>query len=313
MICLIHGSWQRTIGSVDTAGFVSFCFIATEEFWIEWIHHELELGPNNTNSRESNHALEEEQHCRSIIQLFKRAVTAVPQVELWLEYLKFLKIKRFQGGRFSAGTTAAGGNPCSPFVTNAIIRRACEHALKEVGLHPTEGPKLWSFYRKFEVQLLNVLLEQNGVNPNSDQITGSISFPSTPTTVTKSVLEPLSIESLKGTHLHITQYQRVITTLSASHSHPFRRKSPRSSVAFSLPSHQSSDQLLDASDGANVQVPESCSSHEVSRPSTQVFKNPNHHDPSSRIVQQVNRVRSLFCRQMTLPLAGLPDLFDEYR
>lgn len=33
----------------------------------------------------------------------------------------------------------------------------------------------------------------------------------------------------------------------------------------------------------------------------------------SQILKQVNRIRELFCRQMVLPLAGLPDLFDEYR
>lgn len=211
---------------------------ATEEFWNDWIESEQER--------------DEELY---IIQLYKRAVAAIPQVELWLQYLKFLRSRRYQG---------------SPSITNGVLRRSCELSLRELGLHATEGPRLWSFYRHFEVQLLNRLMEPDGVSDESSALLESSSL-RTPTILPPSVLAGGLHTSRPNTPLSI-----VPSTPSAD-SHP-------SEIS---PSEQPSEVT------------------ETSRPMS-TSKLPS-------VLQQVNRIRNLFCRQMTVPLAGLPDLFDEYR
>lgn len=217
-------------------------FSATEEFWNEWIKSEEGIMDD-----------------RYIIQLYKRAVTAVPQVEVWLECLKFLKIRRFH---------------VPPSVTNAVVRRACEHALRELGLHATEGPKLWSFYRHFEVQILNNMME-HGLTPGDSSVSESPNIP---------IVESSKIRSPNTMDPNCSN--------SSSH-HKRLHGTPTPSTDGNQVLSVDLSQFSEASDNCR----------RVPTPATD----------GSRIIQQVNRIRNLFSRQMTLPLAGLPDLFDEYR
>lgn len=306
------------------ASFIS----ATSEFWIDWIRDELELissnetitcdDANNPSSTSSN--VDEEPLYRFLIQLCKRAVTAVPEVEVWLVYLRFLKVKRFRGGAHS-------------FIATATIRRTCEHALKELGLHATEGPKLWSFYRHFEVHLLNNMLEQHGAEgfiPENHQhlhqpvvAISTISSNACPSP-TPSTIESPSKQSLAYSEIAESTSQASISQQSVKSS--IQTQSYHSPVISSSLSSSSSIRPSDLSSLSSLsQKPFRVVSHSVDVPpgvpshdSQFAFPTPKSHlgsqlDSTSRIIHQVNRIRTLFCRQMTLPLVGLPDLFDEYR
>lgn len=116
----------------------------TEEFWVNWICeekealHEAEAGANPTGN---STAVE-----RRITHLYRRALAAVPTADLWVDYLKFLR-------------QMCMASQIPPAVGALHMRRACETAVRDIGLHTTEGPKVWRFYRNFEQMLLNALLD----------------------------------------------------------------------------------------------------------------------------------------------------------
>lgn len=99
--------------------------------------------------------------------------------------------------------------------------------MRDLGLHGTEGPKIWSVYRHIEQQILQEMLQR--MNP-------------------------------------------MITDTSAT---------------------------VDGPDALNH---DTLSNSPMLKP-----------DLLKAVEQQVEYIRNLFCRQMRLPLAGLQDLWDEYR
>jgi squamous cell carcinoma antigen recognized by T-cells 3 len=184
-----------------------YYYVATEEFWLSWIFEVKEKLGNVTKP------CDEVPLEFRIKQLYHASLTLCPTADLWVSYLKFLKHR-------SLSSTNLGIR--SQIIHASYIRRMCECAVRDFGLHGTEGPKIWSVYRHFEQLILQKILElaNCGESPN-------------------------------------TQDRKDVQTVAPN------------SLA--------------------------------------------ERDPLKMAKQQTERVRSLFCRQMQLPLSGLQDLWDEYR
>lgn len=123
----------------------SYC-PTTEEFWMGWI---VDCKEKLLAALTVADELAWERH---IVQLYRGSVAACPSADLWVSYLKFLKQRRAAG-------TAPGGMNRAPPISQAHIRRTCESAIRDLGLHGTEGPKIWSFYRHIEQSTLQELFE----------------------------------------------------------------------------------------------------------------------------------------------------------
>lgn len=102
-------------------------FPLSESLWLQWFEDELEQ-------------VKTEKDVANLEEMFKKAVQDYLSVAIWVEYLSFVRDYDVQ----VRGRTAAGLR---------TFRSLCEEAITAVGLHVTEGHKVWDIFREFEMVL----------------------------------------------------------------------------------------------------------------------------------------------------------------
>eukprot|EP00923_Selenidium_pygospionis_P038632 GHVN01067272.1.p1 GENE.GHVN01067272.1~~GHVN01067272.1.p1 ORF type:complete len:1435 (-),score=228.76 GHVN01067272.1:3-4307(-) len=159
-----------SVGNVEEArrlrSSVSLLCAVTDEFWLSWIEDERQIAEETVVVAEAKaeaaeakpqqgaeiekshsdglvHLVEEKEE--EIVQLYERAVKSAPSVNIWLEYLKFLRRIHAPPHR---------------------VRQAHERAVESVGLHPNEGSKIWASWRALEI---NLLRQENERHENSTE------------------------------------------------------------------------------------------------------------------------------------------------
>ncbi|AFZ81742.1 RNA recognition motif domain-containing protein [Theileria equi strain WA] len=99
------------------------CFkhcVVDDQFWISFIEDRKEESDDDEN----------------IVNLYKTALDNEPSVEIWLSYLRYEREK------------------CRKSADYANLRSLFESSLEAYGLHTLDGPQIWSYYRRFEQELL---------------------------------------------------------------------------------------------------------------------------------------------------------------
>jgi RNA recognition motif-containing protein len=111
-------------------------FPLAEDQWLEWARDEARI---STTDAEKD----------KVIQIYQKSLKDYQSISLWLSYCNFLVDMVFSSDIL----------PSHPSLKR--VRDTFEQALTSVGLHMTEGAKVWAAFRTFEQRVLSAMMAAN--------------------------------------------------------------------------------------------------------------------------------------------------------